>query len=188
MKRRHIALLLTLPAAGWLVVFGDATPNEGVVKAGERMQSAHGVPVPRQIAALPVLPTITQAGAVKPIASDPVLLLQARQTLIGGAHDGAPTALFGTHTWAPPPPPPVAVKPRPPPPPAAPPMPFTYLGKQIEDGKWQVFLARGDQTFIAVEQTVIDGLYRVDAIVPPQMNLVYLPLQKMQTLSIGGTN
>ena len=136
------------------------------------------------------LPTtaFSQSGDSKKNAIDPVLALQARPVLIGGAHDGAPNALFGSQTWAPPPPPPIVVKPRPPLPPVSPPLPFTYLGKQIADGRWQVFLAHGEQTIIAVEQMIIDGTYRVDAIVPPQINFVYLPLQKMQTLSIGGDN
>ncbi len=192
MRRMHIALVLALAAAGWLVFFGEATPSKGVVKIGERMQTMYATTVPQQPFASTSAPAKIQSSAARLIASDPVSLLQDRQTLIGGAHDGAhdgvPTALFGPQTWAPPPPPPVIVKPRPPPPPAAPPLPFTYLGKQIEDGKWQVFLALGEQTFIAVEQMTIDGMYRVDAIVPPQINLVYLPLQKMQTLFIGGAN
>jgi hypothetical protein len=188
MKRRHTALMFTLVAAVWLVFFAGPTPDKSVVKAAERMQIAPAATVPQQLSLTPAMSAKSQPGAAKPIASDPVLLLQARQTLIGGAHDGAPTVLFGPQTWAPPPPPPAVVKPRPPPPPVAPPLPFTYLGKQFEDGKWQVFLARGDQTFIAVEQMIIDGLYRVDAIAPPQINLVYLPLQKMQTLSIGGAS
>lgn len=184
MKRSHWLMMMALAGGGWLAFFGDTTSDSGVVNAVER------APSPRT-ARLPA-PSINSVAAVKPIVSEPVLALQSRETLIGGAHDGAhdgsSAALFGTQTWAPPPPPPVIVKPPPPPPPTAPPLPFTYLGKQVKDGKWQVFLGRGDQTFIAVEQLVIDGTYRVDTIAPPQLNFVYLPLQKMQTLHIGGAN
>lgn len=184
MKHTHGLMLLALAAASWLIFFGDTTPQSGVVQAVERAQTPQTAPLRQQT---PASPSVLPIAARRPV-SDPILSLQSRQTLIGGAHDGATTSLFAVKTWAPPPPPPVIVKPPPPPPPAAPPLPFTYLGKQLEDGKWQVFLARGDQTFIAVEQLVIDGTYRVDAIVPPQLNLVYLPLQKMQTLHIGGAN
>ena len=185
MKRMHIALGLTLAAAAWLLFFGDTHPDAVTAKADQRTKMAPNATVPRQISASPTQSASRQSGAVKTVAIDPIQPLQARQVLIGGAHDGAPNALFGIHSWTPPP---IAVKAQPLPPPSAPQLPFTVLGKQIEDGKWRVFLARGDQTFIAVEQMVIDGMYRVDAIVPPQINFVYLPLQKMQTLSIGGAN
>ncbi len=191
MKRLRITLALALAAAGWYSFFNDSTPNAGISKIAERTQVVQPASAPQQLSTAPAAPVSKSPMAAKPAAGDPILLLQPRHTLIGGAHDGSPTALFGTQTWVPPPPPPVVAKPRPPPPPpppTAPPLPFTYLGKQFDDGKWQVFLARGDQTFIAVEQMIIEGTYRVDAIVPPQLTFVYLPLQKMQTLHIGGAN
>ena len=183
MQRRSVLLLVVLGVAVWLAFVGDAAPNERVAVA---------------ITQPPLSPQskrVGQSPGTSPVAKGvvtlPILVLQPRASLIGGAHDGAAKALFGTQTWAPPPPPPVAskpVRPAPPPAPVAPPLPFTFLGKQFEEGKWQIFLARGEQTFIATEQLVIDGTYRVDAIVPPQLNLMYLPLQKMQTLQIGGAN
>ena len=67
----------------------------------------------------------------------------------------------------------------------APPLPFIYLGKVAADGAWEVFLARGDKTYIVRDNTVIDGAYRVEAIAPPVMTLTYLPLNQVQQLNIG---
>ena len=95
-------------------------------------------------------------------------------------------ALFDSQTWDPPPPPPP--KPGPPPPPVAPPLPYAVIGKKLEDQAWEVYLTRGEQTFIAREKLVIEGQYRVDAIKPPTMTLTYLPLNQTQTLTIGGND
>ncbi|MET0855151.1 MAG: hypothetical protein ABWY27_00260 [Telluria sp.] len=75
--------------------------------------------------------------------------------------------------------------PLPSPPPTAPPLPFTFLGKAVEKGEWEVFLARGAETLIVRNKTVIDGVYRVDAIAPPAMTFTYLPMNQVQQLNIG---
>jgi len=67
-------------------------------------------------------------------------------------------------------------------------MPFTYLGKEQTEGHWEVYLARGDDTLIVREQMVIDGVYRVEAITPPTMKLVYLPQKAVQALDIGSAD
>ena len=95
-------------------------------------------------------------------------------------------ALFDSQTWDPPPPPPP--KPGPPPPPVAPPLPYVVIGKKLEDQAWEVYLTRGEQTFIARENLVIENQYRVDSIKPPTMTLTYLPLNQTQTLTIGGND
>jgi hypothetical protein len=64
-------------------------------------------------------------------------------------------------------------------------VPFTYLGKKAADGTWEVYLARGDDTLIVRERSVIDSTYRVEEIKPPTMRLVFLPLKLVQTLDIG---
>lgn len=119
-------------------------------------------------------------------ASQPLLHLKTRTAFIARqAADSTKTAsLFGSQTWTPPPPPPS--KPLPPPPPTAPPLPFTVLGKKIEDGVWEVYLARDEATYIVREHTVIEGTYRVDSIKPPTLLLTYLPLNQSQTLTIRG--
>jgi hypothetical protein len=75
-----------------------------------------------------------------------------------------------------------------PPTPTAPSLPFTYLGKKAADGNWEVYLARGDDTVIVHEQSVIDATYRVEEVKPPTMTLVYLPLKLSQTLDIGAAD
>jgi hypothetical protein len=114
-----------------------------------------------------------------------ILLLKNRQQLMGGTlgesrHD----ALFTSQSWTPPPPP--APPPSPPPPPVAPPVPFKYIGKKLEDGKWEVFVTIGNQAYVVREKTVLQGTYRIDSIKPPVLSLTYLPLQQVQTLTIGG--
>jgi hypothetical protein len=71
------------------------------------------------------------------------------------------------------------------PPPTAPPLPFSYIGKSFSEGQWEIFLARGDQTYAVRNQTVIEKTYRVDAITPPILSLTYLPLNKSQEINIG---
>jgi hypothetical protein len=94
----------------------------------------------------------------------------------------ATKALFASATWTPPP---KRVAPVAAPPPSAPPLPFTYIGKRLEDGVWHVYVSRGDETLIVREQQTIDGTYRIDAVKPPQMILTYLPMDERQTMSIG---
>lgn len=96
--------------------------------------------------------------------------------------------MFQGQNWNPPPPaPPPAPSGPPPPPPAptAPPLPFTVLGKGLADGAWEVYLARPDRTYVVKVGTVIDGMYRIDAIAPPTLTITYLPLNQVQQLNIG---
>jgi hypothetical protein len=69
--------------------------------------------------------------------------------------------------------------------PVAPPLPYGFIGKKQEAERWEVFLARGEQTFIAREGEVLEGTYRVDRIDPPALTFTYLPLGQVQTLPIG---
>lgn len=89
--------------------------------------------------------------------------------------------LFSPHSWAPAVKllPPVAVAP------AAPPLPYTYLGKKLENGEWEVYLARGERTLVARQGARLDAEYQVDAVAPPLLTLTYLPLGLTQTLPIG---
>lgn len=180
MTPRHIVMGLALVGAAALVMFGDNRPAPDVVEAVER--------APARAAAS--APAAAARASVK--TGEPVILrLAPRATLIGDEDGklGAPGDLFGRRDWTPPPPPPdaaaKAAAAAPPPPPMAPPLPFTYLGKAVADGAWEVYLARGDKTFIVRDQMVIEGTYRVDAITPPNLTLTYLPLNQIQQLNIG---
>lgn len=182
MKARHILMGTGLLLGSWLAFFGDKTPADRIAEPVSRVSSARG-----SYTATSATEAQTRSGENVMSKQEPLILaLQARETLIGGeVHEGA-TGLFGTQSWTPPPLPPP--KPLPPPPPTAPPVPFTYLGKKLEDGVWEVFLAHGEQTFIVRTTNVIDNKYRVDAIKPPTLSLMYLPLNQMQTIAIGGAD
>lgn len=90
--------------------------------------------------------------------------------------------LFPVQSWYVPPPPPKPAPPKPPP------LPFTYLGKAVDDGMVSVFVAQGDRNLVVKTGDVIDGVYRADSILPPVMTFTYLPLQMQQTLEIGVAN
>jgi len=70
-------------------------------------------------------------------------------------------------------------------PPAPPPLPFTYLGRKLDGGRWEVWLAAGDQTYYVREGSVVERDWAVNAIRPPWLTLTYLPLKTMQTMTIG---
>lgn len=203
MKPRHIALGVALVMSAGLVVFGDRSPGIEVAEPVERAAAspaqagtAAGGPIAAPISG-PISGTGTESAAGPtsgatsgPTAGSPaepaIARLIPRETLIGddAARFGAGDhALFARQDWTPPPPPPP--KPAPPPPPSAPPLPFTVIGKSLEDGKWEVYLSAGERTHIANEGATLDGGWRVERIAPPIMTLTYLPLNQVQQLNIG---
>lgn len=118
-------------------------------------------------------------------ASRPETALISRDKLY--PHHTVSTAdrdLFASIDWTPPPPPappPVAAEPM------APALPFSFLGKQKTESGWEVFLSRGETTFIVRESQAFADSYRVESIHPPQMTVTYLPLDQTQTLAIGAS-
>lgn len=180
MKPRHMLMGAALLGAAALVLFGDKAPNDTVAEAVERK------PARAQAASAP--PTVKAASAAPGEAS--ILRLVPREELIGEVGEGSfksKDGVFGGQNWNPPPPPPSAaeLKPPPPPPPTAPPLPFQYLGKAAADGEWEVYLGRGEQSFVVKKGMQIDGMYRVDAIAPPTLTITYLPMNQVQQLNIG---
>lgn len=177
MKPRHIVMGAALALAAGLVVFGDTTPESTIAEPVER---AAGAPA-ASIATAPLAPA--QSGDAPAIAR-----LAPRESLIGDAGDrfgqGGP-GLFGRQDWTPPPPPPSNEPPPPPPPPVAPPLPFTYVGKSLQDGAYEIYLARGDRIVFVRDGMTIDGIYRVEPIRPPTLTLTYLPLDQVQRINIG---
>lgn len=187
MKPYQWLMALALVGAGGLAVFGDKTPGADVAEPVERVApTARAASAPAAAAA-----PARQANASVAAAEPAILALRPRADLVGeeGAEFGAKDAVFQSQNWNPPapPPPPASVEPPapPPPPPSAPPVPFTVLGKAVGDGSWEVFLARGEQTYIVRLHSVIDGQYRIDAIAPPTMTMTYLPLKQVQQINIG---
>jgi hypothetical protein len=168
-KPRHLVLGLALAGAAGLVLFGDGAPQDAVVEPVAR---------PAAIAA-----AARRAASIPgPAADAAILRLQPRAALLDAAPDAGADA-FATRNWTPPPPP---APPEPPPPaPVAPPLPFTVIGKSLEEGAWEVYLAKGERTYVVRNMDVVDGSYRVDSIRPPLMTLTYLPLGQVQQLNIG---
>lgn len=186
MKPLHVVMGLAVLGAAGLALFGDKTPSSGVAEAVERKPAARAAAQPAPAA------QYKKAGDAKAAAPEPMILaLAPRATLIGDDDEamGRSADMFGRQNWTPPPPPPPPQAklppPPPPPPPMAPPLPFTYLGKAAENGHWEVFLAIRDKTYVVRDKMVIDGIYRVDAIAPPNLTLTYLPLNQVQQLNIG---
>ncbi|MES2152927.1 MAG: hypothetical protein V4508_24380 [Pseudomonadota bacterium] len=176
MKPRHMALGAALLVAAGFALFGDKSPSSSVAEAVVRTPTASA-----HVSAAPV-----RARAPAAVLAEPqILRLLPRGALVGeqGEALGAADAPFGSRDWTPPPPKPGPAPP--PPPPTAPPLPFTYMGKAVGDGVWEIYLARGDKTYLVHEKMVIDGVYRVDAIKPPTLTLTFLPLNQVQQLNIG---
>jgi hypothetical protein len=99
----------------------------------------------------------------------------------------ASTDPFARRSFAPAP---EAAAPQAPAAPQVPPLPFTYLGKVIEDGKLSVFLGRGDDSYSvrAGKRIQLDPEYRVDRVTPTAVVFTYLPLNAKQTLDIPAVN
>ena len=155
------ALALTLAAAGWV------NQEESITAAQASSSETRPRPAPQVSIKEPAAIHLDKLKRVPPEA------------------DAQIDDLFKSKSWYVPPPPP---KPVPPPPPAAPPLPFTYFGKIMEDGKITVFLTRQDRNYVIKTGDVIDGTYRVDSIMPSALTLTYLPLDIKQSMSIGDPN
>lgn len=88
-----------------------------------------------------------------------------------------------------PPPMVVAVAPPVAPPPQAPALPFkaigTAQGPLIANGQQVVFLKGADYLITAHVGDQIDKTYRVEKITDTQVDLLYLPLKKLQSLAIA---
>lgn len=162
-RRWTILLALLLGAAG-LVAFGPPPQKTEVVAPVRVARPSAGTSVKTSDKDGP-------AGSGMIIAVRP----RARNSMLVDA--------FALQNWTPPPPPPPPAAP--PPKPTAPPIPFTVLGKKLEDGTWQVFLGQQDKTYIVRARDMIGSDYRIETIAPPNVVMTYLPLNQQQTLSIG---
>jgi hypothetical protein len=172
-----------LALAAWLVL-SDPAPQQEVVAA---TRTAPASAPPSSTASVTAAePPAAATRHARPQPAEPLATLVPRHQLVPAkdAQPGsaAPRDLFSAHQWTPPPPPqPVQAAA----PPTAPPVPYAYLGKKQEGEAWEVYLARGEQTFIAREGSQLEGSWRIDQIRPPSMTLTYLPLNQPQTLPIG---
>ena len=175
MKPRHLLMAAGIAISTWLAFFGDKTPGGGVAEPVAHRNAKAGVPAKRDTA---------QKDKDKAKPEPVILALRPRAELIGGASGGNSAALFGSQSWTPAPV--LPTRPVVPPPPTAPALDYTYIGKKLDDAKWEVYLSKGEQTFIVREKTTVEDVYRVESIKPPMLTLTYLPLNQMQTMNIGG--
>lgn len=178
--RRWWIWLPMLGLAGWLAAFGENSPGTGAAAVSEPVRTA-----PAGQAA-PTSPTSQARVASAGAEPEPIEALLERNQWFSNApaerHAQVRRDLFSTRSWNPPAPAPAPAAAAAP---VAPPMPFVFLGKKLEGGAWEVYLSRGEQTFIAREGQTLDQAYRVDKIAPPGLTLTYLPLGQIQKLAIG---
>jgi hypothetical protein len=172
LTRRWVLLLALLGGAGGLLLFGPP-PQSAEIAAPQRiappLQPLQGKP----------------ADAPEKTAGTMITALRLR------VRSATPVDAFALQNWNPPPPPPPPSAPAsalPPSRPVAPPLPFTVLGKKLEDGSWEVFLGEQDNTYVVRAQEMIGNNYRVESIAPPTAVLTYLPLNERQTLQIGSAD
>lgn len=187
MKRRHVILLLGLISAGAIAAFGDRSPTDPVVSTvtRERPKSAPRA-LPTDESSPPAAGRASAGSTSSGMTRDAnrpreltVLEIALRGEAPSPNASDAAASLFTSQTWVPPP------APAPPPPkPAAPPLPFSYLGKQQENGVWTVFLSREGDTLLVKAGDQVDSTYRVISIAPPTMTMQYVPLNEPQDLAI----
>ena len=188
MSARRLILFALLALAAWLALFGDKTPNDrnaSEVVAALPARTAGGWSGDASNARRADRPPPGSRALPGPAsASLEVAALIPRQQLISAAADGHQSRdLFPPLSWTPPPP--LPEKSASPPPPMAPPVPFVYLGKKLEGGQWEAYLGVGEQVFIVREGMTLAGTYKVKAVSPPTLTLIYLPLKQSQAIPIG---
>jgi hypothetical protein len=190
MKTKHAVMAAALVICAGLLIFADRTPTDQVVEAASRTGHGDASPGGSTNDSNSTNGTSGATGARGAPAAG-ILALRSRAELFAAGDNGAHHELFGSQSWAPPLPSMAPADSKIPPLPPLPPamvMPFTYLGKKSSDGIWEVYLARGDETLIVHDQTVIDSVYRVESIRPPVLTLVYLPQNTVQTIDIGSAD
>lgn len=164
-KRKFIlaaALLITLISA----FFAPAKQNDEVVEAKKV--------VAESVSAL-------SDKVHFPLEQNPFKLVEKRVWVIDKDHDLFPAKIK--------PLPPIALSPAIPilpPKPTAPALPFTYIGKVIEEGKPTVFVAKQMHHYLLKGGEVIEATYRVDKVEISRVVFTYLPLETEQVMIFGG--
>ena len=172
------ALLTVLAALAGFIAIDAAkeTPPERVAERGKAAVSSADLRHSSEPA------TDASVAAAKPSPDAQGLALPERP-----GFGKSESALFESQNWQPPPPkvPPQAKMKAPPPPaPVAPPLPYTFAGRLVHDGKLSLLLAKGDEVVPIREGDTLDGTYKVESITQTQITLVYLPLGQKQTIPV----
>ena len=178
MRLRQVIGVAALLVSGWLAFFADKTPSGDADLVVPTRSNATTAPA-RAATAQNEAASRPRAANQGPASPEAVLALTERLAAPKPDAQRPGAQGFGARSWTPPPPPEKPVAPK------APPLPFSFLGKQLQAGVWQVYLAVGEDLRLARVATVIDGQYRVESIVPPLIVFTYLPLNERQTLDIG---
>jgi hypothetical protein len=99
---------------------------------------------------------------------------------------------FSRRSWATArrPAPPAAPEPlavSPPPAPTAPPLPFSYMGRLLEEPSQRpvYFLVEGDRLHTVAQGDVINGTYRLEGVEAGRLAITYMPLNVRQFLPLG---
>lgn len=174
--RRWFIWLPLLGLTAWLAL--GAPEPESTPADDEVVQ-----PVPRPAAHSPS-PVASNGVSNRPASRAETALISRDKLYPHNTANTTDRDLFASIDWTPPPPPapqPVAAEP------VAPALPFSFLGKQKTETGWEVFLVKGETTFIVRESQAFADSYRVESIHPPQMTVTYLPLDQIQTLTIGAS-
>jgi hypothetical protein len=155
---------------GWLVIAGAAAAAASLAPRAPSPAPEASAPIPMQSRAAP--------GPGGGFAA-----LPERETL--GKARGE---MFATPSWAPAP----ARAPRPaaaasvlPAPPAPPPMPYRVAGEVVHGEAARVVLAKGDEVLLVREGDSLEGGYRVEAIAPSGVTLLYEPLGVRENLPVA---
>jgi hypothetical protein len=156
---RRILLGTALAVATWLFFFADPP----VIDSGVAEPAAARAP----------------SGTRTKQRDEPIEILELHPRIASASRS---FSLFGSTTWVAPPKPAAASAA---PAPQAPPLPFTYVGKRFDGVHWEVFVNRGTDTLILRENEVVDGTYRIESVKPPQISVLYLPMNEHQALAIG---
>jgi hypothetical protein len=69
---------------------------------------------------------------------------------------------------------------------AAPPLPFSYVGRLVQNGKTEVIVMRGGVLYSVAEGEEIEGEYRVERISGSNVAFTYLPARVKQNLDLTG--
>lgn len=66
--------------------------------------------------------------------------------------------------------------------------PFTYAGKLLDDGKLIVFLTDGVRNHSVQVGDVLDDVWQIQSIHPPELTLKYIPLKTEIQMQIGASS
>ncbi len=165
-----VALACTLGATAWVASNDNKPPAEELLAPGRVHSSETRASRPVQ----PVSVATAQANSLSFNGLERAQIATEPHDLFGIDHNVLDQAKAQAQAQA-------AI-------PQMPPLPFLYAGKLMEGDQYMVFLTEGERNLAVHIGDVIDQVWRIKSIHPPQMLLSYLPLKTDATLDIGESN